>query len=128
MIKDDGVTSSYTSHKNVQTREINTLKNKSPRARGECSDSHRTSPKGNDMRPRYRAVFSLLINIIILVVGCLNATTGFAKNVTVNLNVGYKTVNFAGKSVQAIATNNQIPAPTLHFKQGDTVTINVYNH
>ena len=47
---------------------------------------------------------------------------------TVNLVVGYKTVYFAGKPRKAIAVNNQIPAPTLHFKEGDHVTINVYNH
>ncbi|MDX2165283.1 MAG: multicopper oxidase domain-containing protein [Gammaproteobacteria bacterium] len=52
----------------------------------------------------------------------------FAVNRDVNLIVGYKTVHFAGKSVQAIAVNNQIPGPTLHFKEGDTVTINVFNH
>lgn len=46
----------------------------------------------------------------------------------VNLHVAYKTVNFAGKLTKAIAVNNQIPAPTLHFKEGDHVTINVYNH
>jgi CopA family copper-resistance protein len=48
--------------------------------------------------------------------------------ITVNLVAAYKTVNFAGKLRKAIAVNNQIPAPTLHFKQGDHVTINVYNH
>ncbi|HCC3243577.1 TPA: multicopper oxidase domain-containing protein [Legionella pneumophila] len=53
--------------------------------------------------------------------------TGGAKH-TVNLVVAYKTVNFAGKSRRAIAVNGQIPAPTLHFKEGDEVTINVYNH
>lgn len=47
---------------------------------------------------------------------------------TVNLIVGYKWVNFAGKWRRAISVNNQIPAPTLHFKEGDQVTINVYNH
>ncbi|HEV2613429.1 MAG TPA: multicopper oxidase domain-containing protein [Gammaproteobacteria bacterium] len=52
----------------------------------------------------------------------------FAENRTVNLDVGYKTVNFTGKSVQAIAVNNQIPGPTLHFKDGDHVVINVFNH
>lgn len=45
----------------------------------------------------------------------------------VNLVVGYKTVYFAGMERKAIAVNNQIPAPTLHFKEGDHVTINVYN-
>ncbi|CAM2999472.1 multicopper oxidase domain-containing protein [Legionella anisa] len=53
--------------------------------------------------------------------------TGGAKH-TVNLVVAYKTVNFAGKPRRAIAVNGQIPAPTLHFKEGDDVTINVYNH
>jgi FtsP/CotA-like multicopper oxidase with cupredoxin domain/uncharacterized protein involved in copper resistance len=51
----------------------------------------------------------------------------FAAERIVNLVVDYKTVAFAGKSIQAIAVNNKIPAPTLHFKQGDHVSINVYN-
>ncbi len=59
--------------------------------------------------------FSILIN-------------AYAANCTVNLVVGYKNVNFAGRAVQALAFNNQIPGPTLHFKKGDHVTINVYNH
>jgi CopA family copper-resistance protein len=45
----------------------------------------------------------------------------------VNLVVSYKMVNFSGKWRKAIAVNNQIPAPTLYFKEGDHVTINVYN-
>jgi len=52
----------------------------------------------------------------------------FATNRVVNLTVGYKTVHFAGKTAQAIVINNQLPGPTLHFKQGDHVTINVFNH
>src|SRR3989338_1156959 len=54
--------------------------------------------------------------------------SSFAANRTVNLIVGYKAVNFAAQLRQAIAVNNQIPAPTLHFKEGDHVIINVYNH
>lgn len=46
----------------------------------------------------------------------------------VNLVVGYKTVYFAGKARKAIAINDEIPAPTLHFKEGDHVTIRVHNH
>lgn len=45
----------------------------------------------------------------------------------INLIVSYKTINFAGKERLAIAVNHQIPGPTLHFKEGDRVTINVYN-
>lgn len=55
------------------------------------------------------------------------STNAFSADRTVNLVVSYKKVNFAGKCIQAIAVNNQIPAPTLHFKQGDNVTINVHN-
>jgi CopA family copper-resistance protein len=51
----------------------------------------------------------------------------FAADRVVNLVVDYKTVNFAGKQRTALAVNNQIPAPVLHFKEGDRVTINVYN-
>ena len=62
----------------------------------------------------------ILLNIIFI-------STIHAENRTYNLTVGYKTVNFTGKSAKAIAVNNTIPAPTLHFKQGDQVTINVFN-
>lgn len=51
----------------------------------------------------------------------------FGKEHVINLVVSYKTVNYAGKYRRAIAVNNQIPAPTLHFKEGDRVIINVYN-
>src|SRR5690606_7177987 len=45
----------------------------------------------------------------------------------VNLTVEYQSVNFTGKTVKAIAVNHTIPGPALHFKEGDHVTINVYN-
>lgn len=51
----------------------------------------------------------------------------FAESREVNLTIAYKYVNFAGKISKAIAINNQIPGPTLHFRQGDQVTINVRN-
>ncbi|MEO8401702.1 MAG: multicopper oxidase domain-containing protein [Gammaproteobacteria bacterium] len=63
--------------------------------------------------------------LVLLCVGFFS--TAFAAERVVNLVVGYKTVSFAGKAVKAIAVNNQIPAPTLHFKQNDHVIINVYN-
>jgi len=52
----------------------------------------------------------------------------FANNVVYNFNVAYKMVNFAGENKKAIAINNQIPGPILHFKEGDNVTIHVTNH
>lgn len=54
-------------------------------------------------------------------------STVFAAHKTIDLFVGYKKVFFIGKVAKAIAVNDQIPAPTLHFKKGDHVTINVYN-
>ncbi len=54
-------------------------------------------------------------------------TATMAEKRVVDLVIDYKTVNFAGKPVVALAANNQIPAPILHFKEGDQVTINVHN-
>ena len=60
-----------------------------------------------------------------LILTCL--PKAYATEHTVDLVVDYKTVNFAGEFRKALAINNQIPAPTLHFKEGDQVTINVCN-
>ncbi len=51
-----------------------------------------------------------------------------ASNPVVNLDIAYKTVNYTGKTTKAIAINGEVPGPTLHFKEGDHVTINVTNH
>lgn len=52
----------------------------------------------------------------------------FAAHPVVHLTVAYQTVNFAHKKMRAIAVNQQIPAPVLHFKEGDHVTLYVTNH
>jgi FtsP/CotA-like multicopper oxidase with cupredoxin domain/uncharacterized protein involved in copper resistance len=54
-------------------------------------------------------------------------SSAYASTRTVNLVVSYKEVFFAGKKRLAIAVNNQIPAPTLRFSEGDQVTINLTN-
>jgi len=70
-----------------------------------------------------------ILNYLTTAIICSIAITNvFAAEHVVNLVVGYKNVNYAGRTIRAIAINNQIPAPTLHFKEGDQVTINVYNH
>lgn len=51
-----------------------------------------------------------------------------AANHEINLDIGYKTVEFSGQERQAITANQLIPAPTLHFKEGDHLLINVHNH
>lgn len=45
-----------------------------------------------------------------------------------DFKIGYRTVNFTGQSRSANAVNGSIPAPTLHLKQGQRVTLNVTNY
>lgn len=51
----------------------------------------------------------------------------FSTEQTIDLTVHCKNVDFANKSMAALAVNDMIPGPTLRFKQGDHVTINVHN-
>lgn len=44
------------------------------------------------------------------------------------LSIGTKTVNYSGKTRTATTINNSVPGPVLHWKQGDTVTLNITNH
>lgn len=64
---------------------------------------------------------------LIIIIGLFFTLSAYATDHIIDLVVSYKTVNFAGKERKAIAVNDQIPAPTLHFKEGDHVTINVHN-
>ena len=48
--------------------------------------------------------------------------------ITYNLTVSDTTVNYTGKKMPALATNGQIPAPTLWFTEGDTAVIYVHNN
>lgn len=59
---------------------------------------------------------------------CLVVSSLYAQTRTVDLTIAYKKVNYAGKTVTAIAVNDQIPGPTLHFHEGDEVIIRVHNH
>ena len=45
-----------------------------------------------------------------------------------DLTIDRTMVNYTGKSKVATVINGSLPAPVLHFKEGDTVTINVTNH
>ena len=74
---------------------------------------------------RVIGIFPRILYCVALIV--LSIFTANAANDKINFIVHYKTVNFTGKPSKAIVVNNQIPAPTLHFKEGDTVTINVHN-
>ncbi len=58
-----------------------------------------------------------------------NASIAFAqRTIRYDLNVTDTVVNYTGKTRKAIAINGQLPAPTLHFTEGDTAEIHVHNH
>ena len=44
------------------------------------------------------------------------------------LDIGPKAVNFTGTRRIGVAINGSIPAPTLHWREGDTVHLRVQNH
>jgi CopA family copper-resistance protein len=46
---------------------------------------------------------------------------------TYDLKIGETTVNVSGEPTTALTVNGQMPAPTLRFKEGETVVINVTN-
>jgi FtsP/CotA-like multicopper oxidase with cupredoxin domain len=81
---------------------------------------------GRDKRVRKKILLTFLSLIQMYVFAFVSK--GYCTDRTVDLVVDYKNVNFAGECRKALAINNQIPAPTLHFKEGDQVTINVHNH
>lgn len=45
-----------------------------------------------------------------------------------DLNIGYQAVNMTGKERTATTVNGSLPAPTLRWKEGETVTLRVKNH
>lgn len=45
-----------------------------------------------------------------------------------NLDIGYLPVNFTGRDRIATAVNGSLPAPTLRWREGDRVILNVTNH
>ncbi|TNF34999.1 MAG: hypothetical protein EP312_04935 [Gammaproteobacteria bacterium] len=64
--------------------------------------------------------------LLILVLCCLT-TPLWAATQRVELTMQYHRVALAGKPVQAITVNGQIPGPELRFREGDTVEIVVHN-
>ena len=71
---------------------------------------------------------TMIIRTLLIVNLTIFSALASAETKIVNLSVAYKTVNFTGKDVKAIAVNDQIPGPTLHFQEGDDVVINVRNN
>ncbi len=50
-----------------------------------------------------------------------------AKRVVYHLTIDYKTIQHNGQSVTALSINNQIPGPTLRFREGDLAYISIHN-
>jgi len=71
-----------------------------------------------------RHFWSGCLFVIILWSAC---STWAQKVVRYDLYIQDTTVNFTGKTKHAIAVNGQIPMPDLHFTEGDTAEIWVYN-
>jgi CopA family copper-resistance protein len=46
---------------------------------------------------------------------------------SVDLTIGYRSVDIGGRRELATVVNGSLPAPTLRFKEGDTVTVRVRN-
>ena len=71
--------------------------------------------------------FLKLIGCVFLFWGYFSSNL-YCKNHEIDLTLSYKIVHFSHKNVKAIAINDTIPGPILHFKEGDHVSINVHNH
>ncbi|MFW5425815.1 MAG: copper resistance system multicopper oxidase [Methylophagaceae bacterium] len=56
------------------------------------------------------------------------STTPTLRGQNFNLDIGFQKVNFTGKERIATTVNGSLPAPTLRWKQGERVTLNVTNH
>jgi FtsP/CotA-like multicopper oxidase with cupredoxin domain len=69
---------------------------------------------------KFMKYFFILLSAILL---SSNAFAG-----TYNLDISRENVNITGKPVSSITINHSIPGPTLKFKEGEDVTINVTNH
>lgn len=65
----------------------------------------------------YSAVF------LPLLIGCTSCIAD-----TYPLSIGEKSINLLGKSQQAVLANGTLPAPTLHWHEGELVTLQVTNH
>ena len=63
----------------------------------------------------------------VFTVVAFSASSSWAEVVEYQFDVDYKTVNFTGQSVQAMAVGGTIPAPTIEATVGDTVRITFNN-
>ncbi|MDD1622137.1 MAG: copper resistance system multicopper oxidase [Methylococcaceae bacterium] len=63
-----------------------------------------------------------------LILWLLLAIPGFLHADTYNLAINKKSIDLIGEPQTATVAENSLPAPTLHWREGETVTLNVTNH
>jgi FtsP/CotA-like multicopper oxidase with cupredoxin domain len=68
-----------------------------------------------------------LLPLITFLVFIFNAPFAYAKTVEYTFDVNYKTVNFTGEAVKAMAIGGSIPAPTIEAAVGDTLRVTFNN-
>ena len=66
-------------------------------------------------------------SILSFIVGFLFASASFADVVEYTFDIDYKTVNFTGEPVRAMAVGGSIPAPTIEATVGDTLRVTFNN-
>ena len=69
----------------------------------------------------------ILRNSFVFVLLVANVEAFAQTAVRYDLYVSDTTVDYTGKSVEAIAVNGHLPGPTLNFTEGDTAEIYVHN-
>jgi len=68
------------------------------------------------------ATLSIVVGVASTVAGAVPAVAG-----TYDLSIGETTINVSGKDRTALAINGTVPGPTLRFKEGEDLVINVTN-
>jgi FtsP/CotA-like multicopper oxidase with cupredoxin domain len=72
-------------------------------------------------KPKYPLILK------VAVIGFLNSWHCASAD-TYQLQIDEKSVNLIGLSQQAIVANDSLPAPTLHWREGEQVTLQVTNN
>ena len=67
------------------------------------------------------------LSVFILASGIIASCSVSAKTVKYEFDIDYKTVNYTGLEVQAMAIDGRIPAPTIHATVGDILKVTMNN-
>ena len=62
------------------------------------------------------------ISLALLILNGVVVSSSAAEVVEYDLTIDYKTVNYTGRDVKAMAINDAIPGPTVRFQEGDVAT------